>query len=72
MAGTIRCSIPFRKGRRHMEYLCGRGTFFDVPFEMIQADFRLAYPSLVSERCLKGDFHAEAMVPKTSKQRASF
>jgi hypothetical protein len=29
-----------------MEYLCGRGTFFDVPFEMIQADFRLAYPSL--------------------------
>jgi transglutaminase-like putative cysteine protease len=64
---------PFdREGRRHMEYLRDRGTFPDVPFETIQADFRLAYPSLVSERCLKGDFHAEAMVPKTSKQRASF
>jgi len=64
---------PFdREGRRHMEYLRDRGTFPDVPFETIQADFRLAYPSLVSEHCLKGDFHAEAMVPKTSKQRASF
>jgi transglutaminase-like putative cysteine protease len=63
---------PFdREGRRHMEYLRDRGTFPDVPFETIQADFRLAYPSLVSERGLKGDFHAEVRVP-TRKQRASF
>jgi transglutaminase-like putative cysteine protease len=53
---------PFdREGRRHMEYLCDRGTFPDVPFETIQADFRLTYPSLMSERGLKGDFHAEAV-----------
>jgi transglutaminase-like putative cysteine protease len=52
---------PFdREGRRHMEYLRDRGTFPDVPFEKIQADFRLAYPSLASERGLKGDFRAEA------------
>ena len=44
-----------------MEYSCGRGTFLDVPFEMIQADFRLAYPSLVNERGLKGDFRTEAI-----------
>jgi hypothetical protein len=37
-----------------------RGTFPDVPFETIQADFRLTHPSLVSERGLKGDFRAEA------------
>jgi transglutaminase-like putative cysteine protease len=53
---------PFdREGRRHMEYLRDRGTFPDVPFETIQADFRLSYPSLVSSRGLKGDFHAEAI-----------
>ena len=55
---------PFdREGRRHMEYLRDRGTFPDVPFEAIQADFRLAYPSLASEPGLKGDFHAEAIAP---------
>jgi hypothetical protein len=53
---------PFdREGRRQMEYLRDRGTFPDVPFETIQADFRLVYPSLASERGLKGDFHAEAI-----------
>jgi transglutaminase-like putative cysteine protease len=52
---------PFdREGRRHMEYLRDRGAFADVPFETIQADFRLTYPSLGSERGLKGDFRAEA------------
>lgn len=38
------------EGRRHMEYLRDRGNFPDVPFETIQADFQLAYPSLVSDR----------------------
>lgn len=53
---------PFdREGRRHMEYLRDRGTFLDVPFEKIQVDFRRTYPSLASERGLKGDFHAEAI-----------
>ena len=63
---------PFdREGRRHMEYLRDRGTFPDVPFETIQADFRLAYPSLAGERGLKGDFHAEVMMPNARKQPAS-
>jgi hypothetical protein len=44
-----------------MEYLRDRGTFSDVPFETIQADFRHAYPSLASARGLTGDFHAEAI-----------
>jgi transglutaminase-like putative cysteine protease len=48
-------------GRRHMEYLRDRGTFPDVPFETIQADFRVAYPSLMKTRGLGGDFHAEAV-----------
>ena len=31
---------PFdQTGRRHMEYLSDRGTFADVPFKIIQADF---------------------------------
>jgi transglutaminase-like putative cysteine protease len=52
---------PFdRAGRRHMEYLKDRGTFADVPFEAIQADFRIAYPMLMQEKGLAGDFRAEA------------
>lgn len=53
---------PFdRAGRRHMEYLKDRGTFADVPFEAIQADFRIAYPMLMQEKGLAGNFHAEAV-----------
>jgi transglutaminase-like putative cysteine protease len=53
---------PFdRAGRRHMEYLKDRGTFDDVPFDTIQADFRIAYPSLMRSHGLAGDFHAEAV-----------
>lgn len=53
---------PFdRAGRRHMEYLKDRGTFTDVPFDAIQSDFRKAYPMLMQEKGLKGDFHAEAV-----------
>jgi transglutaminase-like putative cysteine protease len=64
---------PFdREGRRHMEYLRDRGTFSDVPFETIRADFRVAYPSLASKRGLNGDFRAEAMtadVAQTSNSK---
>jgi transglutaminase-like putative cysteine protease len=52
---------PFdRSGRRHMEYLRDRGTFADVPFDAIQADFRLAYPGLATGTGLSGDFRSEA------------
>ncbi len=53
---------PFdRDGRRHMEYLRDRGTFADVPFEAIQADFRRTYPSLLTGTTLRGDFRSEAI-----------
>lgn len=53
---------PFdRSGRRHMEYLNDRGTFADVPFDAIQSDFAAAYPALVRERGLAGDFRSEAV-----------
>jgi transglutaminase-like putative cysteine protease len=53
---------PFdRQGRRHMEYLRDRGTFADVPFAAVVADFRAAYPSLMNGTTLPGDFRTEAV-----------
>jgi transglutaminase-like putative cysteine protease len=53
---------PFdRSGRRHMEYLSDRGTFADVPFGRIQSDLAEAYPALMQERGLAGDFRSEAI-----------
>ena len=63
---------PFdRAGRRHMEYLSDRGTFHDVPFDAIQADFRVAYPALMAARGLAGDFHAEATAPDDAGDRTN-
>jgi transglutaminase-like putative cysteine protease len=60
---------PFdREGRRHMEYLRDRGTFPDVPFEAIQADFRLAYPSLMTGAKIRGDFRSEAIAADAAQQ----
>jgi transglutaminase-like putative cysteine protease len=50
-----------RSGRRHMEYLRDRGTFADVPFDTITADFRRAYPGLMGGKPAGGDFRAEAV-----------
>jgi transglutaminase-like putative cysteine protease len=50
-----------RSGRRHMEYLHDRGTFMDVPFELILDDFRKHYPALLAKAGLPGDFQAEAV-----------
>ncbi len=53
---------PFdRTGRRHMQYLRDRGTFADVPFETVRAEFRIAYPGLMSGERIGGDFQAEAV-----------
>ncbi len=53
---------PFdRSGRQHMEYLNDRGTYADVPFDTIQADFLKFYPSLMSSHGLSGDFRSEAV-----------
>jgi transglutaminase-like putative cysteine protease len=48
-------------GRKHMEYIADRGTFADVPYETILADFRTHYAGLVGEDRLAGDFQAEAV-----------
>jgi hypothetical protein len=34
--------------RRHMEYLCDRGTYADVPVDEIREAFRVYYPRLYS------------------------
>jgi hypothetical protein len=53
---------PFdNAGRRHMEYVADRGTFPDVPFESILADFRANYAAMSAEDRLAGDFQAEAV-----------
>jgi transglutaminase-like putative cysteine protease len=55
---------PFdRSGRRHMQYLRDRGTFADVPFAAIVADFRRDYPNLMKGGRADGDFRAEAVAP---------
>jgi transglutaminase-like putative cysteine protease len=48
-----------RAGRRHMEYVLDRGSFADVPFERITADFKVYYPQLMSGRQSEGDFANE-------------
>jgi transglutaminase-like putative cysteine protease len=48
-----------RAGRRHMEYVLDRGSFADVPFERITADFKAYYPHLMSGRACEGDFASE-------------
>jgi transglutaminase-like putative cysteine protease len=50
---------PFdRSGRKYMEYVADRGTFADVPFEVIVADFRAHYGGLLG---ISGDFQTEAV-----------
>ena len=48
-----------RAGRRHMEYVLDRGSFADVPFDRITADFRMYYPQLMSAPQSEGDFASE-------------
>jgi len=51
-----------REGRRHMEYVRERGSFADVPYDTIIADFKKTYPNwmmLVAEG-KRGNFAAEA------------
>jgi hypothetical protein len=44
-----------------MAYLRDRGTFADVPFDVIHADFIANYPILMGSEGIAGDFHAEAV-----------
>ena len=63
---------PFdQAGRRHMEYLRDRGTFADVPFDVIRADFIANYPNLMGSEGIAGDFHAEAVAEVMTEQQTS-
>jgi transglutaminase-like putative cysteine protease len=57
-------------GRRHMEYLNDRGTYADVPFDTITAEFRTTYPSLMSGNGLAGDFRSEAIARSMDRSRS--
>jgi len=46
-------------GRRHMEYLKDRGTYDDVPFETIVADFKAFYPALMAAAPAETNFRDE-------------
>jgi len=50
-------------GQRHMEYVRERGTFEDVPYDTIVADFRTYYPRLFGDglHSVGGDFSTEAI-----------
>ena len=58
-------------GRRHMEYLRDRGTFADVPLDVIYADFVANYPSLMGNKGIVGDFRTEAVAETMSDGSAS-
>lgn len=63
---------PFdQAGRRHMEYLKDRGTFADVPFDTIKADFLAKYPTLMSSHGLQGDFRTEAVAQAMDPSKSS-
>lgn len=46
-------------GRQHMEYLLDRGTYADVPFETVLAEFKRLYPKLVVSGRVSGDFRQD-------------
>jgi transglutaminase-like putative cysteine protease len=48
-------------GKRHMEYLRDRGTYADVPFDLLMVEFRTYYPQLFHAGHLGGDFRSEAV-----------
>ncbi len=50
-----------RAGKRHMEYLRDRGTYADVPFDLLMTEFRKYYPQLFHAGHLDGEFRNEAV-----------
>jgi len=50
-----------RAGRRHMEYLRDRGTYADVPFDLLMTEFKAYYPQLFHAGHLDADFRSEAV-----------
>ena len=54
-----------REGRRHMEYVNQRGSFYDVPLTRMVADFSVTYPrpriTETSEACFDADVDRETL-----------
>lgn len=48
-----------RQGHEHMEYVAQRGTFDDVPLDLLIADFRTLYPMWRSELEVTDDFQSD-------------
>lgn len=52
------------RNQRHMEYVRDRGTFDDLPYEAMAADFRAAYPGLLAAAespAISGKFEADTI-----------
>ena len=52
-----------KSGNKHMEYICDRGHFTDVPYEDILATFRTKYLNMqddLLENGIEGDFEMDA------------
>ncbi len=49
-----------REGRRHMEYVNQRGTFEDMPLDLIAADITAMYPGWIAGAVAEADFERDA------------
>lgn len=56
------------EGRRHMEYLQERGSYPDVPFATIVAEFKRLYPRLIASGTAAGDFKADVAASTAGEQ----
>lgn len=56
------------EGRRHMEYLQERGSYPDVPFATIVAEFKRLYPRLIASGIAAGDFKADVAASAAGEQ----
>jgi transglutaminase-like putative cysteine protease len=58
------------KGNRHMEYVCYHGSFADLPYDTILANFKKYYPAYFSDdgSLVTGNFEKEAMKDRKGKR----
>lgn len=57
-------------GRKHMEYVCDRGTFADLPFELLFSAYQKTYPNFLENFGTGRDRNFEKEAPlETQKNR---
>ena len=56
-------------GKQYMEYIKDHGTFADLPWDAIAAEFRKRYPIMYNEpaQAMSGDFYEEALAEKQTE-----